>query len=165
MSGSKVELRCDMLEIVEEDVREVMPIDAGASGLRWNVAEWLYSEWRLPKIDNARPFGDLELAQIVVTTVNMIYRICVRLTRLRLFEREEVLMMRSSESDGEVRIKGDLMEERQKEHSALKPGREGKVCEGEGVKGTPDAGRGAVHRRDSRLRLSEFQGLGCDSLH
>jgi hypothetical protein len=102
MSGSKVELRCDMLEIVEEGVREVMPIDAGASGLRWNVTEWLYSEWRLPKIDNARPFGDLELTQNIVTTVNMIYRICVRLTGLRLFEREEVLMMRSSDSDGEV---------------------------------------------------------------
>lgn len=40
MSESKVELRCDMLEVVEEGVREVMPIDAGASGLRWNVAEW-----------------------------------------------------------------------------------------------------------------------------
>jgi hypothetical protein len=50
-----------MLEIVEEGVREVMPIDTGASGLRWNVAEWLYSEWRLPKIDNARPFRDLEI--------------------------------------------------------------------------------------------------------
>ena len=33
-----------MLEIVEEGVREeVMSIDAGASGLRWNLAEWLYS--------------------------------------------------------------------------------------------------------------------------
>jgi len=76
MSGSKVELRCDMLESVEEGVREVMPIDAAASGLRWNVAEWLYSEWRLPKIDNARPFGDLELTQNVATTVDMIYRMC-----------------------------------------------------------------------------------------
>jgi hypothetical protein len=32
-----------MLEIVEEGVREVMSIDAGALGLRWNLAEWLYS--------------------------------------------------------------------------------------------------------------------------
>ena len=32
MSGSKVELRCDMLEIVDDGVPEVMPIDAGASG-------------------------------------------------------------------------------------------------------------------------------------
>jgi hypothetical protein len=31
MSGSKVELRCDMLDIVEDGVPEVMPIDAGAS--------------------------------------------------------------------------------------------------------------------------------------
>jgi len=60
-----------MLEIVEEEgVREVMSIDAGASGLRWNVAEWLYSGCRLPKIDNARPFGDLELAQNIVPMVN-----------------------------------------------------------------------------------------------
>ena len=70
MSESKVELRCDMLESVEEGVREVMPIDAAASGLRWNLTEWLYSECRLPKIDNARPFGDLELAQNIVTMVN-----------------------------------------------------------------------------------------------
>jgi hypothetical protein len=46
--------------IVEEGVREVMSIDAGASGARWNLAEWLYSGWLLPKIDNARPFVDLE---------------------------------------------------------------------------------------------------------
>lgn len=32
MSGSKVELWCDMLEIVEDGVPEVMPIDTGASG-------------------------------------------------------------------------------------------------------------------------------------
>jgi hypothetical protein len=32
MSGSKVELRCDMLEMVEDGAREVMPIDAAASG-------------------------------------------------------------------------------------------------------------------------------------
>jgi hypothetical protein len=77
MSVSKVELRCDMLEIVEEGVREVISIDAGASGLRWNLAEWLYSGCRLPKIDNARPFGDPELAQNFVTTVNMIYKMCL----------------------------------------------------------------------------------------
>jgi hypothetical protein len=36
----------------------------GASGLRWKTSRsGLYSEFRLPKIDNARPFGDLELAQ------------------------------------------------------------------------------------------------------
>lgn len=32
MSESKVELRFDMLEIVDDGVPEVMPIDAGASG-------------------------------------------------------------------------------------------------------------------------------------
>jgi hypothetical protein len=26
--------------------------------VRWNLAEWLYSVQMLPKIDNARPFGN-----------------------------------------------------------------------------------------------------------
>ena len=39
------------------------------------------------------------------------YKICVWLTRLRLFEHEEALMMRSSECDGEVKYQGRLMEE------------------------------------------------------
>ena len=62
MSGSKVELRCDMLEIVEEGVREVMSMEAGASGRRWSLAEWLYAVWLVPKIDNARPFVDRGLS-------------------------------------------------------------------------------------------------------
>ena len=62
MSGSKVELRCDMLEMAEEGVREFMSMEAGASGWRWNLAEWLYAVWLLPKIDNARPFVDLGLS-------------------------------------------------------------------------------------------------------
>jgi hypothetical protein len=32
-----------MLEIVDEGVREFMSIEAGASGPRWNLVEWLYS--------------------------------------------------------------------------------------------------------------------------
>jgi hypothetical protein len=37
-----------------------MSIEAGASGPRWNLVEWLILEGLLPKIDNARPFLDLE---------------------------------------------------------------------------------------------------------
>ena len=43
MSASKVELRCDMPERVEEGVREVMSVEAGASGLRWVLEELVVS--------------------------------------------------------------------------------------------------------------------------
>ena len=44
MSGSKVELRCDIVEMVEDGVREVMSMEAGASGQERdrNLAEWWY---------------------------------------------------------------------------------------------------------------------------
>jgi len=69
-----------------------------------------------------------------------------------------VLMMKSSESDGEVEDQGRFDGRKTERSFSLKPGRERRVCEGEGVKGTPDAWVGAVHRRDSRLRLSESPG-------